>query len=56
MRDGEQQEYVVPGDFRHFTETEIKGYRAAFSAIADEFESLGGLKKAVGKTCAVAFA
>ena len=46
MRDGEHQEYSVPGvDFLRFTETEMKGYRAAFSAIAQEFESLGALKK-----------
>jgi hypothetical protein len=49
IRDGEQQEYVVPGDFRHYTETEVKGYRAAFSTIADEFESLTGLKKQLEK-------
>ena len=49
IRDGEHQEYVVPGDFRHYTETEIKGYRAAFSAIANEFESLTGLKKQLEK-------
>jgi hypothetical protein len=46
MRDGEHQEYSVPGvDFLRFTETEMKGYRAAFSAIAQEFESVGKLKK-----------
>ncbi len=52
IRDGEQQEYVVPGDFRHYTETEVKGYRVAFSAIADEFESLTGLKKQLEKPAA----
>jgi len=46
MRDGERQEFNVPGsDFRRFTDSEMKGYRAAFSAIAPEFESLGVLKK-----------
>jgi hypothetical protein len=46
MRDGERQEYSVPGgDFRRFTDSEMKGYRAAFSAIAEEFYSLGELKK-----------
>jgi hypothetical protein len=46
MRDGERQEFNVPGgDFRRFTDSEMRGYRAAFSAIAPEFESLGVLKK-----------
>ena len=50
MRAGERQEYSVPGgDFRHFTESEMKGYRAAFSAIAPEFESLGVLRKQLEK-------
>ena len=50
MWDGEPREYAVRGDIiRHFTETEIKGYRAAFSTIADEFESLTGLKKQLEK-------
>ena len=45
-RDGEHQEYSVPGgDFQRFTDSEMKGYRAAFSAIAPEFESLGELRK-----------
>jgi len=45
-REGERQEFNVPGgDFRRFTDSEMKGYRAAFSAIAPEFESLGVLKK-----------
>lgn len=40
-REGEYTEYSVPGgDFRHFTDSEMKGYRAAFSVIAPEFESL----------------
>ena len=51
IQDGEHQEYVVPGDFRHYTESEIKGYRAAFSAIANEFESLTGLKKQLDEVC-----
>jgi hypothetical protein len=46
MRAGERQEYSVSGGgFRRFTESEIKGYRAAFSVIADEFASLGALRK-----------
>ena len=54
MWDGEPREYAVPGDIiRHFTETEIKGYRAAFSAIANEFESLTGLKKQLEKSATV---
>jgi hypothetical protein len=45
-RDGERQEYSVPGgESGRFTDSEMKGYRAAFSAIAPEFESLGELKK-----------
>ena len=45
-RQGECMEYSVPGgDSGRFTETEMKGYRAAFSAIANDFESLGELKK-----------
>ena len=39
MRDGERQEFNVPGgDFRRFTDSEMRGYRAAFSVIANEFE------------------
>ena len=54
MWDGEPREYAVPGDIiRHFTETEIKGYRAAFSAIASEFESLSELKKQLEKSATV---
>jgi hypothetical protein len=54
MWDGEPREYAVPGDIiRHFTETEIKGYRAAFSAIANEFESLTELKKQLEKSATV---
>jgi len=51
---GEHQEYSVPGgDFRRFTESEMKGYRAAFSAIAKEFDSLGKLKKQLKTPAAV---
>ncbi|MGA9450099.1 MAG: hypothetical protein WBW41_02015 [Verrucomicrobiia bacterium] len=54
MWDGEPREYAVPGDIiRHFTETEIKGYRAAFSAIANEFEYLTELKKQLEKSATV---
>jgi len=53
-RDGEHQEYSVPGgDFRHFTDSEMKGYRAAFSVIAPEFESLGVLRKQLEKPATV---
>jgi hypothetical protein len=54
MRAGERQEYNVPGgDFRRFTDSEMKGYRAAFSVIADEFQSLGELRKQLEKRAAV---
>jgi hypothetical protein len=54
MRAGERQEYTVPGgDFRRFTESEMHGYRAAFSAIAPEFESLGELRKQLEKPATV---
>jgi hypothetical protein len=54
MRDGERQEFNVPGgDFRRFTDSEMKGYRAAFSVIAPEFESLGVLRKQLEKPAAV---
>ena len=44
----------MPGwDFRRFTDSEIKGYRAAFSAIATEFESLGELRKQLEKPATV---
>jgi hypothetical protein len=52
-REGEYLDYTVAGDFRRFTETEINGYRAAFSAIAKEFESLGELKKQLEKSAMV---
>jgi len=53
-RDGEHQEYSVPGgDFRHFTDSEMRGYRAAFSVIAPEFESLGELRKQLEKPATV---
>jgi len=54
MRAGERQEYNVPGgDFRRFTDSEMKGYRAAFSVIAPEFESLGVLRKQLEKPASV---
>jgi hypothetical protein len=53
-RDGEHQEYNVPGgDFRRFTDSEMRGYRAAFSVIAPEFESLGILRKQLEKPASV---
>jgi hypothetical protein len=42
---GEPTDYSVPGYPFRFTESEIKGYRAAFGVIADEFQSLAELKK-----------
>ncbi len=48
-RHGESIAYGVPGYVGGFTATEIKGYRAAFGAIASEFESLTGLKKQLAK-------
>jgi len=53
MRAGERQEYNVPGDFRRFTDSEMRGYRAAFSVIAPEFESLGVLRKQLEKPSSV---
>jgi hypothetical protein len=44
-RAGETLSCKVPGHVGRFTATEIKSYRAAFSAIAEEFESLTELKK-----------
>src|SRR5207244_10170808 len=38
-RNGERIAYSVAGGAARFTETEIKGYRAAFGAIASELES-----------------
>lgn len=53
-REGEYQKYSVPSvDFRHFTESEIEGYRTAFGAIAPEFESLLELKKQLEKPATV---
>jgi hypothetical protein len=53
-REGEHQEYSVPGgDFRRFTDSEMRGYRAAFTVIAPEFESLGVLRKQLEKPAAV---
>jgi hypothetical protein len=54
MHGDELQNYNVPGaDFRRFTGSEMRGYRAAFSVIADEFESLGALRKQLEKPAAV---
>jgi hypothetical protein len=45
-RAGEAMEYSVPGGgLQRFGESEMKAYRAAFNAIAPEFESLGRIKK-----------
>lgn len=48
-REGEHLEYSVGEDSRRFTESEINGYRAAFSAIAPEFQSLKELKQQLEK-------
>lgn len=54
MRAGERQEHQVPGGgFGRFTDSEMKGYRAAFSIIATEFESLGALRKQLEKPATV---
>ena len=50
---GEPTDYSVPGYPVRFTESEIKGYRAAFGVIADEFQSLGELKKQLEKPASV---
>jgi len=53
-RAGEYQEHQVPGGgFGRFTDSEMKGYRAAFSVIANEFESLGALRKQLEKPTTV---
>ena len=41
---GESAEYSVPHHPGHWTESEIKSYRAAFGAIAGQFNSLNGLR------------
>jgi hypothetical protein len=48
-RNGESMAYRVPGHAGGFTETEIKGYRAAFGAIASELESVTRLTRELGK-------
>jgi hypothetical protein len=53
-RQGEHLEYSVPGGASgRFTDTEMKGYRAAFSLIANEFHSLVELRKQLEKPAAV---
>jgi hypothetical protein len=53
-REGGHQEYHVPGsDSRRFSDSEIRGYRVAFSVIANEFESLGELRKQLEKSAVV---
>jgi hypothetical protein len=45
-REGESMEYSVPGGgLQRFGESEMKAYRAAFSTIAPEFQSLGNIKE-----------
>jgi hypothetical protein len=54
MRAGERQKFSVPGgESGRFTDSEMKGYRAAFSVIADEFHSLGELRKQLEKPAKV---
>jgi hypothetical protein len=52
-RNGESVNYSVPGYPFRFPESEIKGYRAAFGVIANEFQSLGELRKQLEKPAAV---
>jgi hypothetical protein len=53
-RQGEHQEYSVSGGASgRFSDSEMKGYRAAFGVIANEFESLGELKKQLEKPATV---
>jgi hypothetical protein len=52
-RGGEHHEYSVPGGDRRFTDSEMKGYRVAFSVIAPEFESLGELRKQLENTATI---
>jgi hypothetical protein len=52
-RNGESCNYSVPGYPFRFPESEMKGYRAAFSVIADEFHSLGELRKQLEKPATV---
>jgi hypothetical protein len=52
-RKGESVNYSVPGYPFRFAESEINGYRAAFGAIASEYESLGKLRKQLEKPAAV---
>ena len=42
---GESANFSVPGYSLRFTESEAKGYRAAFGVIASEFQSLESLKQ-----------
>lgn len=54
-RDGEYLEYSVSGgDSRRFSNSEMKGYRTAFSAITSEFQSFGALQKQLEKPESVA--
>src|SRR5204863_6952418 len=47
--DGTTRAYTVPNSVGQFSESEIKGYRAAFGAIACEYESLTALKTQLDK-------
>jgi hypothetical protein len=48
-RNGESIKYSVPNHPGRFGELEIKSYRAAFSAIADQLDSIISLKKQLDK-------
>lgn len=49
-RNGEDPKYTAPGHVGLFTQSEVKSYRAAFGAIAEEFDSLTGLKRQLNRT------
>lgn len=48
-RNGESIEYSVPNHPGQFTDSEIKSYRAAFGSIANQLQSLIGLKTQLDK-------
>jgi hypothetical protein len=50
---GEAMNISVPGYDLRFTESEIKGYRAAFGAIALQFQSMESLKKQLDKPATI---
>jgi hypothetical protein len=52
-RNGESVNYSVPDYPFRFPESEINGYRAAFGAIASEYESLGKLRTQLEKPATI---